>query len=345
MRRAVALLIAGALAVPATAQPPAAPPPPRPMAIVRLDPAFDRLVAPDAKVETLATIPDLVSEGPLWRKGKLQVSDQHNGVLYAVGLDGRYGVIARDAGGPIDPALRVDQGPNGQANWRGGTLLVARLALRDIGIMGRDGRFEPFLRTFEGKRFNSPNDMTVGPDGALWFTDPPFSLPGYNRLQPDPPPPSKEIPFNGVFRFKDGKLTAVATDMFTPNGIGLSPDGRTLYVANSTPEMFVRAWSVARDGTLSQPRELIRFTADGPLGRGAPDGLKVDSLGNVWTTGPGGVVVVAPDGRILGRIQLPARASNLAFGDDYRSLFITSGPIVYRLRTRVKGLIPPFTVK
>lgn len=343
---ATAMFGAGVLAqVPAPATP-ASPPAPRPYELISLDPAFDRLVAPGTQLETVVTIPGLNSEGPLWRGGKLWISDQKNSLLYEVGLDGAYRVLVKDAGGAVNPAYTVNQGPNGSASYMDGSVLFARQGYRDIGRIDRDGKVSAFLTGFEGKRFNSPNDLTVRADGTIFFTDPPFSLPGYpwREATGGPPlPPNKEIPFNGVFRFKDGRLTPVITDMRMPNGVALSPDGRTLYVNNYYPDLYTRAYSVDAEGGLSNGRELIRFPNDTPFGRGSPDGLKVDSLGNVWTTGPGGVLVVSPEGKLLGRFQLPATATNLAFGgDDYRSVFFTCGATVYRVRTLVSGAVPPF---
>ena len=311
--------------------------------LVSMDPDFDRIIAPGTRLETIVTIPDVNGEGPVWRKDRLWFSDQKGGGIYEVSPDGTYREVLAEAGGPVDPSKNYNQGPNGEAQYKNGALLFCRQGLRDIGIMDKGGKVSPFLADYQGKRFNSPNDIVISHDGAVWFTDPPFSLPGFRQMKPgDPPPASKEIPFNGVFRFKDGKLNPVITDMNLPNGLGLSPDGKTFYVDNTSPEMVVRAYDVGPDGALSNMRIFTRFAPDNPLGRGAPDGLKVDSAGNVWMTGPGGIIILSPQGKILGRLQLPSSATNMAFGEDYKSLFITSGPNIYRIRTLVKGQIPTF---
>jgi gluconolactonase len=320
-----------------------APAPLRPFQIISLDPAFDVLLASDAQLETIVNIPGLNGEGPLWRKGKLWFSDQKGGNLYELSMDGKYRVVAEQAGGPIDPNLKMNQGPNGLVPFPGGVILMARQSIRDIGIVDKNEKISSFIPNFEGKRFNSPNDMIVAKDGSIWFTDPPFSLPGYNQPPGNVSPPSRQIPFNGVFHSKNGKLTPVITDMNLPNGIGFSPDGKVLYVANTRPEMYVRAYDVAKDGALSNMREFIHFAPDPPFGRGAPDGLKVDSRGNVWMTGPGGIIVIDPTGKMIGRIQLPAGSTNIAFGDaDYKSIFLTSGANIYRIKTKVKGQIPMY---
>ena len=331
---------------------PGAPAALRPFQIISMDPAFEQLIAADAKLETLVTFPQLRGEGPVWHKGKLRISDLRTGQVIEVSLDGTYRIVLENAGGPMSPDIPTLQGPNGQVNWRNGAVLLCRSALRDIGILRRDGTVGTFIPDYEGKRFNSPNDVIVGKDGTIWFTDPPLALPGHpwaRAADPDAPPSSlvrsmdKQIPFNGVFRFKNGKLTAVVTDMPAPNGLALSPDGKVLYINNAQPEMYVRAYAVGENGTLSDGRELFRIPSDGTYGTGVLDGLKVDTEGNLWMSGPGGIFILSPAGKLLGRIQLPSRSTNITFGDDFRSLFIVSNPNIYRIRTRVLGLVPPFT--
>jgi gluconolactonase len=321
-------------------QPPASAPaaknaPELPFSIVRLDPAFDKVVPPDAKLETLVTIPGMSGEGPLWYRGLLWVSDQRGGDIYTIDIaTGAYRPAAEKAT-KIDLTQRFNMGPNGHVPYKNGETLVARQDVRDVARLGRDGKFTPLVGDYQGKRFNAPNDLLIGQDGTLWFSDPTFSVPAGQR----------DLPYAAVFRYREGVLTPVITDMNLPNGIGLSPDGHILYVNNTGPTTYVRAYDVARDGTLSNMRELVNFPVD-PAVRGSPDGLKVDSAGNVWTTGPGGVSVISPQGKILGRIQFPQFTSNLAFGGaDMRSVFFTSGPTVYRIHAAVAGQIPKYAVK
>ena len=313
--------------------------------------AFARLISTSAQLETIAEIAGLRGEGPVWRNGELWLSDLLASRIYAASLDGVTRIVAENAGGTPDRSVPTIQGPNGLANWRNGALLICRTGFRDIGIMARGGSLSSFVPDFHGKRFNSPNDIAVHRDGSVWFTDPPLGLPGHPLARPawpnDPPravpyPLDQQIPFSGVYRFGDGAVTAAITDMSAPNGLAFSPDGRTLYVNNALPDMYVRAYRVARDGSLSHGREIFRFPAGTPQDRGLPDGLKVDARGNLWMCGPGGIHVIAPSGRLLGRIELPARATNLAFGDDGKSLFIISNPRILRLRTRVRGNVLPF---
>jgi len=313
-------------------------------AVFRLDPAFDRIVAPDVRIEKLVTIAGVNGEGPIWRKDELWIADIPGGSVYAIKGDGSYRVVAREAGGRINPDLampaRTRQGAVGMTHWRDGAVLVCGGAAREIGLLDRNGQRSSFLTSFEGKHLNSPNDLVVARDGALWFTDPAYSVPGYSPVPGSPVPPDKQMPFNGVFRFYKGQLQAMIRDLEVPNGLAFSRDGKTLYVANSAPEMFVRAYSVAADGSLSNPREFARFAEADRKGPGSPDGLKVDVQGHVWLAGPGGLHVFTPEGRLLGRIQFPVKAANMTFGEDGSTLFVTAGDTVYRLRTLVKGQAP-----
>lgn len=304
--------------------------------IVRLDPSFDEIMPIGAKVETLVTIPGMSGEGPMWHRGKLWVSDQRGGNIYAINTaTGAYTIVAEKSGGAIDLAKKFNMGPNGHVPYQNGDTLVARQDVRDIARLHRSGRFTSLLSNYAGKRFNAPNDLLIGRDGTLWFSDPTFST----------PPGERELPYAAVFRYRKGILNPVITDMTLPNGIAMSPNGRTLYVANTGPTKYIRAYNVARDGTLSSMRVFLEFPAD-PAVRGSPDGLKVDGRGNVWTTGPAGISIVSPAGRVLGRVQFSQFVSNLAFGGtDFRTVFITSGSSIYRIDTIVRGQAPTYLAR
>lgn len=336
------------LSVPAWAQPPANPDngkrakggdvTPLPFLINKLDAGLDALVAADAKLETIATVPGINGEGPMWREGRLWVSDQRGGNMYAVAPDGKVSTLAEKVA-PINPEFNYSQGPNALVTDKDGSVLVARQGLRDIGRMKADGTFTEVLSSFEGKRLNCPNDMVISPDGALWFTDPAFSVPGGRTGNATP---DSQMPIEGVYRYKDGKLTRVVSDTKLPNGIGVSPDGKTLYVG-PTGAPALRAYTIEADGTLSNRRD-FSYGVTPEMGlRGYVDGMKVDAKGNVWTTSQGGITVFSPEGKVLGRIQLPGQASNLAFGGaDYKDVFFTSGANIYRLHTLVGGLKPMY---
>jgi gluconolactonase len=193
------------------------------------------------------------------------------------------------------------------------------------------------VTAFEGKKLNSPNDLVFDAQGALYFTDPPFGLPGTFT------DPTKELPFNGVFRVgKDGKVTAVAKELEAPNGLGFSPDFKTLYVANARASSPIwKAYGVRADGSLDAGRVFADASKLYQKGDGVPDGLKVDASGNVFATGPGGVLVYAPDGTLLGRILTGVPTSNVAFGEDGATLFVTANHRVLRLGTKTRGLPLP----
>ena len=213
-----------------------------------------------------------------------------------------------------------------------GAVLMCRHGARDIVRLDASLHATPFLAKFEGRRFNSPNDLVFAPDGSLWFTDPPFGL---DKHADDP---AKETPFSGVYRYAKGKLTAPIRDLANPNGIGFSPDGKALYVSNSGPHMFVNRYDVKPDGSLGNPTVLIAYP-DEPNNE-VPDGLKIDSNGNVWTTGPGGIRIVTPQGKVLGQLKLPEVAANLAWADGGRTLYITATSSIYRLNVATPGKMP-----
>ncbi len=314
----------------ATAQtPPAAP---AVSEVVRVDPALDTLIAPDARIEKVATGFKFV-EGPMWREGRLWFSDVGGEEIRAVTPDGKVELLVDHAGGYPNPKPGKTLGPNAMATDRDGTVVYAQQGGRNLSRLDAKLAIRPFLSTYQGKKINSPNDLVFARDGALWFTDPPF---GPMNMEPSPP---LDQPFAAVYRYAKGKLTPMVTDLTLPNGLAFSNDGRTFYVNSYGPEMFTRAYDVGKDGALSNPRVL--FTYDRGMGRGGPDGLKTDIAGNVWSTGPGGIRVITPQGKLLGQIILPEVAANLAWGGaDGKDLYITGSTTIYRLRTKVAGTPP-----
>jgi gluconolactonase len=185
----------------------------------------------------------------------------------------------------------------------------------------------PVVSKFEGKRFNSPNDLVFAKDGSLYFTDPPYGLVKQDE------DPAKEIKFNGVYRFSNGKVQALVRDLNRPNGLAFSPDFKVLYVNNSDPaKNLVMRYDVAADGTLSGGRVFADMTSKT---EGLADGLKVDAQGNVYTTGPGGVWVLSPAGKHLGTIAPPEGPANCGWGDDGKTLYMTANTGIYRIKTLV----------
>lgn len=304
------------------------------MGIDRLDPALDALIAPDAQVERVATGFSF-TEGPMWRQGRLWFSDVTGDRLRAVSPDGKVEELIANSGGLPNPPAGANIGSNGLAPAQDGGVLMAQMGARRIAHVDAKLRVTPFLERYEGKRLNSPNDLVYARDGALWFTDPPFGL--FNGMNRDP---AKELPYNAVWRYANGKLTPAITDLALPNGIGFSPDGKVLYVSDYGPPGVIRAYDVGAGGALSNARTLITFPRSGP---GGADGLKVDHKGNIWATGPGGIRIITPAGKVLGQIKLPEVAANLAFAGDGRTLYITGSTSVYRLKIKVPGVLPRFT--
>jgi gluconolactonase len=303
--------------------------------VQRLDPALDAIVPKDAKLEKVAGGFDFV-EGPVWNKGELWFADLAGNKLFALGANGKVRLLLDHSGGPSQSPSAYP-GSNGMAVDKDGTVLMCRHGARDIVRVGPGMKIMPFLaKNGEGKRFNSPNDLVFAPDGSLWITDPPYGLKGQDK------DPTKEAKYNAVYRYKNGKVKAVITDLPRPNGIAFSPDGKKLYISNSEPEMFVNVYDVNSDGTVSKPRRFISYP--GPIPVDVPDGLKVDSRGDVWTSGPGGIRIISPEGKVLGQLKTPDRAqANLAWGGpDRKTVYIMSAGNVYRLKISIPGEKPVY---
>ncbi len=306
--------------------------------IERIDPALDALLDPNARVEKLAE-GFAWTEGPVWRrdKGYLLFSDIPNNTINKWKEGEGLSIFIRPAGygmGTNPPGREI--GTNGLTFDRNGALVVADHGNRGISRWNDS----LFTRTvvvdrFEGKRFNSPNDLVWAPNGDLYFTDPSYGLRGLNA------DPAKEIPFNGVYRLSaSGQLSVVTRDLTFPNGIGLSPDGRILYVGISDgANPYVMAYDVPADGSFGKGRIFFdgRARVQQKL-QGGFDGLKVDVHGNVWTTGPGGILILSPEGKHLGTIVPGDLVANCAFGDDGSTLYMTVNHQLMRVRTKTKGL-------
>ena len=301
--------------------------------IVRFDPAFDSLVPKDAAIEKVAGGFQF-TEGPLWRPdGVLWFSDVTGNVVRSVTPAGQVNVLIPKAGGETNAPPGSFIGPNGMIADKDGNVLLCQHTNRRIVRVAKDLTMTPYLEKFEGKRFNSPNDLVYRSDGTLYFTDPPYGL-----LKQDDDP-AKELKFNGVFRYANGKLTAEIKDLNRPNGIALSPDEKTLYVDNSDEKKRIwMRYDVAPDGGVSNGRLFADVTAEKEAG--LPDGFKIDSKGNIWTSGPGGIWVFSPDGKHLGTLKMPENPANCNWGDDGKTLYITAVTGVYRIKTSVMGEKP-----
>ncbi|MGB7190007.1 MAG: SMP-30/gluconolactonase/LRE family protein [Acidobacteriaceae bacterium] len=306
------------------------------MEVLRLAPALDQLVAPGVEPEVVSGA-YVFTEGPMWRGGRLWFSDEEGDRVHAVTPDGRDTILVDFTHGPFARPNRQKTGPNAMATSKDGSVVMCEQYNRAVvRLVGQPShlRPEPLFDSYRGKRLNSPNDLVFLPDGSFFFTDPPYGLKGGDH------DPAKQLPFNGVFHYKNGKLTPIITNLTLPNGIALSPDNKTLYVNNSGPKERVIAYPLHADGTVGSPHDVIDFT--GKEGPGVPDGMKIDSRGDIWTTGPGGIRILTPAGKVLGRILLPEVAANLAWGGDGSTLYITARTHVYRLQTLVHGNLPAF---
>ncbi|MEP7345712.1 MAG: SMP-30/gluconolactonase/LRE family protein, partial [Gemmatimonadaceae bacterium] len=208
-----------------------------------------------------------------------------------------------------------------------GNRLIARL---------NEGTFTKttLVDRYQGKRLNSPNDLVYRSSGDLYFTDPPYGLFGLNADS------AKELDYNGVYRLtSSGELTLLTKELTFPNGIAFSPDEKTLYVANSdTAKAIWMAYDVQSDGTISGGRVLFDATSLARAGKkGLPDGMKVDRSGNIFAGGPGGVLILSPEGRHLGTIDTGQPTANCAFGDDGSTLYMTANDQLLRVRLKTKG--------
>ncbi|MDF3022295.1 MAG: gnl 2 [Steroidobacteraceae bacterium] len=303
------------------------------------DERFNALIAPDTKIEKIAD--DLLwSEGPLWdaRTQSLLFSDiPRNRVMQWHAEKGVSVFLERSGYTGAAPFTGKEPGSNGLTFDPKGNLTLCQHGDRRVSRREADGTVKPLAVGYDGKKLNSPNDLVFDDKGNLWFTDPPYGLPGTFK------DPGKELPFQGVYRVAaNGSITLATKELEAPNGLAFSPDFKTLYVANSQAHAAIwKAYAVNADGTLGAGRVFADVTKLHQQGDGVPDGLKVDVHGNVFATGPGGVLIYAPDGTLLGRILTGVPTANVAFGEDGATLFITANHRVLRLRTKTRGMPLP----
>jgi gluconolactonase len=315
----------------------AAPAKPAPAAFGRIErmvPEFDALVAPDATMEKLADGFDW-SEGPVWdrRHRRLLFSDVPVNKVFSWSEKKGLSVFLEPSGYTGKAQKFREQGSNGLTTDKGGRLVLCQHGDRRVARLLPDGSFQPLAEYFGGRRFNSPNDLCFASNGNLYFTDPPYGLEGVNES------PIKELLFNGVYlRRPSGEVVLLTSKLAFPNGVALSPDEKTLYVNQSNPKSpTIHAFPVDKDGTVGEGR--VFFDAS-PLvaGRkGLPDGLKVDEKGNLWSSGPGGIMVISPAGTLLGILNTGEATANCAWGDDGSTLYITADAYLLRIRTLSRG--------
>lgn len=300
----------------------------------RLSPAFDRMVAPDATIETIATGIQW-AEGPVWvpRGDYLLFSDPPANIVRRWRRGAEIDIFLSPSGAPDpDRAVLREPGANGLALDRAGRLLIANSGSRSLDRLDlRTKRRTTLVDRYGGKRFNSPNDMHVARDGAIWFTDPPYGLKGEDRS------PAREQPVNGVYRWREGGEAVLIDGSLTrPNGIALSPNERRLYVSVSdSADPRIMVYDLGRDGMPTAARMLVSARAAHEAGApGLPDGMKVARDGTLVCSMPGGIMFMTPEGEPIGLIETGASAANAAFGEGGRALFVTASDRVLRVPLR-----------
>jgi len=291
--------------------------PPREFGLQSNSPQFWKLISKDSKLEVVAKGFGF-TEGPVWDPaGFLYVSDEEQNKIYKVSGDGQ------------KTELIALGDPDGSTYDRDRNLIDCASVLRAIIRIDSTGKYTVLADRFEGKKFNSPNDVVLGPDGAIYLTDPTLDLvAGENQ----------ELPFQGVFRLDaNGKVTLLTKELSQPNGLAFSPDGKKFYVDDSQ-QRNIRVFDFQSDGTLANGR--IFGEEPGGEGDGVPDGMKLDRAGNLYVTGPGGIWVWSPQGEHLGTILMPEQPANLAWGGaNLDTLYLTATTSVYKLKMSTRGFV------
>jgi gluconolactonase len=306
--------------------------------IRRNHPDIDRIVPTNAKLYKLAQ--DFkFTEGPIWVRGtdRLLFSDPNANRIYAYDSETEVLSVVREHSGyeGADVAEYGQPGSNGLTLDQHGRLTINQHGNRRIVRVESDGSLTVLAARYQGKRLNSPNDLVYKSDGALYFTDPPFGLPKFFEDR------RKELPFSGVFRAMNGRVTLLSRELQGPNGLAFSPDEKYFYVDDwDEHRKVVLRFPVRSDGSLGKSQVFIDMTAELP-GPDALDGMKVDREGNLFITAPDGVRVYSPDGRHLGTIVVPRGVHNLAWGgEDGRTLYMCATDRLYRMNLLIEGIRP-----
>ena len=322
-----------------------------PMKVERLDPALNLIVPAQPVLEKVVTSPGFKwTEGPVWiSAGYLLFAEiPSNSIRKWVPGQGASIFMQPSGWKESTPYSGPEPGSNGMTLDSHGRLTVAGHAQRDVWRLEQmDPKAQATILadSYQGKRLNSPNDLVYKSDGTLYFTDPPYGLPKQDS------DPTKQLAFNGVYRLPGalthkpgtapdrGQLQLLIKDLPRPNGIAFSPDEKYLYVNNSEPKKLWMRYTVKPDGTLTDAKLFFDATSDTRVG--APDGMKVDQKGNVYSAGPAGVWIFSPEGQHLGTLDIPERVGNVAWGGaDHKTLYITASTSVYRIRLNIPGVYP-----
>jgi gluconolactonase len=293
----------------------------REFSLQAITPAFWKRFDKGAQLGTVASDFSF-TEGPVWDPrdgGFMYVSDEETNHIFLLKMDGTHTTVASFGD------------PDGSTYNEKGELISTASVLRAIVRVAPDGTLTTLADKYQGQRFNSPNDVVMGPDGAYYFTDPTLDLPKGDK---------QETPFQGVYRLaKDGSVTLLTKDLDQPNGLAFSSDGKRLYIDDSK-QRNIRVYNF-HNGTVDGGR--IFGSEEPPAGQrgGVPDGMRIDKQGDLFVTGPGGVWVWDSAGNHIGTIIVPRQPANLTWGDaDFKTLYLTAGTSVYKLRTKVRGFVP-----
>jgi gluconolactonase len=310
--------------------------------IERLDPAFDELVPKDAALEVLDTGFSWV-EGPVWVPrdgGYLLFSDIPRNSIFKWQEGQKTELFLKPSGYTGEATNLKEPGSNGLLLDPKGRLVLMEHGDRRVTRMDLKDKTKTVLADkYMGKRLNSPNDGAFKSNGDLYFTDPP-----YGRMLKDGKEgefPDRDLDFCGIYRItKDGKLDLLTKEMSKPNGICFSPDEKTLYVANSDPKKAVwMSFPVKEDGTLGEGKVFYDATEWVGKKKGLPDGMKVDHKGNLFATGPGGVLVFTPEAKLLGVIATGVPTANCNWGNDGSVLYVAADKSITRIKTSTKGKV------
>jgi len=300
--------------------------------VERLDPALDQLIAPGTQAEIIGE-GYAWSEGPVWIESEkmLLFSDVPNNIIYKWTEEKGVEPFLKPSGYTGTIPRGGEPGSNGLTLNNEGQLVMCqhgdrRVALLTASFNEPKPEFKTLADNYNGKKLNSPNDVVVDKQGNLFFTDPPYGL--LKNVNDS----SKEISFQGVYKVKpDGKVILLVDSLTRPNGIALSQDQQTLYVANSDkPVAKWYSFHIAGDSLTNAKIFYSTKYAEGETG--SPDGLRVDKNGNLFATGPGGIWIFNPEGKVLGRFKLPQATANCTFSADGKTLFMTSHMYLLKMK-------------
>jgi gluconolactonase len=302
--------------------------------VIRNDAAINKIIGPNPKVFKLAE-GFKFTEGPVWVGDGLLLSDPNANTIYKYSKDGKLIVFKTSSGySGSDIAEYRQPGSNGITLDPQGNIVFDQHGNRRVVRLEKDGGETVVADKFEGKRFNSPNDLVYRSDGTLFFTDPNFGLPKFGD------DPRKELPQTGVYSIYKGKVQLVTKEFTGPNGIALSPDEKYLYIGNwDDNKKVVYRYELLPDGTARNGKLFFDFTSI--KGDDAIDGVKVDVEGNVYVSAPGGLQIISPEGKHLGTIVTPQHVHNMAWGDeDGKTLYLCARTGLYRIRLNIEGVRP-----